>query len=72
MSSAIFKIQIKVHDKTVLFASNKSQPFHELKLHCSVAYGTIVLCLFSKQTGKEEIFLTFFSAWVMTSFRQMS
>ena len=46
MSLAIFKIWIKVHEKTdlfVLYAINKSQPFLELKPHCSVAYSTIVL-----------------------------
>ena len=40
------------------FASNKSQSFLELKPHCSVACGTIVLCLFSKLTGKLENFQT--------------
>ena len=37
MTRAIFKIRIKVHemaDLFVLFASNKRQPFLELKLHC--------------------------------------
>ena len=32
--------------------------FVELKPHCSVAYSKIVLCLFSKLTGKEEFFST--------------
>ena len=46
MSRAIFEIRIKVYEKTdlfVLYASNKNQRFLELKPHCSVAYGTIVL-----------------------------
>ena len=62
MLPAIFKIRIKVHKKTdlfLLFASIKSQTFPELKPHCSVAYGTIVLCLFSSQTGQVENFLAF-------------
>ena len=32
--------------------------FVELKPHCSVAYSKIVLCLFSKLTGKVEFFST--------------
>ena len=60
MPRALFKIWIKDNEKTSFcaFASNKSQSFLELKPHCSVTYSTIVLCLFSKQTGKVENFST--------------
>ena len=40
------------------FASYKNQSFLELKTQCSAAYGRIVLCLFSKLTGKLENILT--------------
>ena len=30
----------------------------QLKPRCSLAYSTVVLCLFSKQTGKVEFFST--------------
>ena len=39
-----------------VFASNKNQSFLEMKPHCSIAYGTVVLCLLSKLTGKLENF----------------
>ena len=66
-----------------VFASNKNQSFLEMKPHCSEAYGTVVLCLLSKLTGKLEnfsnqqlpkndIFLMSFSAWVMMPFSQTS
>ena len=54
MSRAILKIRIKDHENTDLFLFFLS--FLELKSHCSVAYGTIVIYLFSKQTGKVENF----------------
>ena len=42
----------------VNFKHNKSQSFLELKTHCSVAYGKIVLCLFSRQADKVDNFST--------------
>ena len=57
MSSAIFEIRMIMKTKIFCaFASNKRQSFLALKPHCSVVYGTLVLCLFSKQSGKAETF----------------
>ena len=61
MSPAIFKIWIRDNEKTDLFVLLqviKASPSLELKPCCSVAYGAILLCLFSKQTSKVEHFST--------------
>ena len=59
MSRAIFKIRIKDHEKTYLFVLLqviKASPSLSWNLTDSVAYDIIVLCLFSKQSGKVENF----------------
>ena len=50
MSPAISKICITDHENTYLFVFLRvyNQSFLELKPHCSVVHGTVILCLFSK------------------------
>ena len=58
VSRAIFKIRTIDHKNADLFLFLRvvKPVLPELKPHYSVVNSTIVLCLFSKQTGKEENF----------------